>query len=227
MVRHENYRVLPALAVLFITKRWLCKKHDLFVLSDEAYFDIVYGGVGRSITSLAGMQERTVILYTFSKRFAMTGWRLGAAIGPKEIVDQISKLNVNDESCTNHFVQYAGIEALRGPQEEEKKILLTLQDRRDTAVELLNSIDGIFVHKPNCTFYLFANVSGAIKRLGLGDAEEFRKLILKKTGVSFCTRNHFGTPLPGEKEHYIRLAYSGIDAKEITEGLRKLGDFLR
>lgn len=205
----------------------LCLEHDLVVLSDEAYFDIVYEGVGKSIASLPGMQERTVILYTFSKKFAMTGWRLGAAIGPTKIIEYISKLNVNDESCTNHFVQYAGIEALKGSEVEEKKIVSILRERRDAAADMLNSIPGISVHTPDCTFYLFANVSGAMKKLGLSDVEKFRKLILEKTGVSFCTRNHFGTPLPGEKEKYIRLAYSGIDVKEIREGLGKMKEFLK
>ena len=91
-------------------------KHGLYVLCDEAYFDIRYEGKSLSLTSLPGMAERCVILYTFSKKFAMTGWRLGAAIGPKEIIDVITKLNVNDESCSNHFIQYAAIEGLTGDQ---------------------------------------------------------------------------------------------------------------
>ncbi|PIY60029.1 aspartate aminotransferase [Candidatus Woesearchaeota archaeon CG_4_10_14_0_8_um_filter_47_5] len=204
----------------------LCKKHNLWVLSDEAYFDILYEGKGESIASLPGMSGRTVILYTFSKKFAMTGWRLGAAIGPKPVIDQINRLNVNDESCTNHFVQCAGVEALKGPQDETRKILAVLKGRRDLAVELLNTIKGVKVHKPKSTFYLFANVTGAMKAMKLDDVEEFRKLILHKTGVSFCTRKHFGTPLPGETEHYIRLAYSGIGKDAIREGLTAMKQFI-
>src|SRR5206468_3075423 len=118
----------------------VAKKHDLFVLSDEAYFDMRYSGKSKSIVTLPGMEERSVILYTFSKKFAMTGWRLGAAIGPKPVIDAIAKLNVNDESCTTHFVQYAGIEALTGDQSGCARILNTLHERRDIAVRLLNSI---------------------------------------------------------------------------------------
>ena len=99
----------------------LVLKHDLYVLCDEAYFDIRYGGQSKSLVSLPGMRERCVILYTFSKKFAMTGWRLGATIGPKEIIDVIIKLNVNEESCSNHFVQYAAIEGLTGDQTEASK----------------------------------------------------------------------------------------------------------
>ena len=86
-------------------------RHDLVVLADEAYFDVRFEGASRSLVSLPGMQERTVILYTFSKKYAMTGWRLGAAIGPAPIVDIITRLNVNVESCPNHFTQYGALEA--------------------------------------------------------------------------------------------------------------------
>ena len=101
----------------------LCLKHDLYVLSDEAYWDIRYAGAPLSIASLPGMAERTVILYTFSKKFAMTGWRLGAAVGPKDLIAVIATLNVNQESCTNHFVQWAGLEALTGDQTGAREIL--------------------------------------------------------------------------------------------------------
>ena len=94
----------------------LAIQHNLWVLSDEAYFEMRYSGTSTSIASLPGMRERTVILYTFSKKFAMTGWRLGAAIGPDELIAQIAKINTNDESCTTHFVQEAGVEALQGDQ---------------------------------------------------------------------------------------------------------------
>jgi len=204
----------------------LCVENDLYVLSDEAYFDILYEGTGKSIASLPGMFERTVILYTFSKKFVMTGWRLGAAIGPKDIISQISRFNVNDESCTNHFVQWAAVEGLKGSEDEVREMLDILRERRDIAVDLLNSMDGVKVHRPNSTFYLFPNVTGAMEKLGISNVEEFRKLILERTGVSFTTRDHFGTPLPGEEQKYIRLAYSGIDKDEIREGLLKMKELI-
>ena len=85
------------------------RKHDLYVLCDEAYFDMRFAGKSTSFVEQSGMAERSVVLYTFSKKFAMTGWRLGASIGPKEIVDVIAKINVNDESCSNHFIQYGAV----------------------------------------------------------------------------------------------------------------------
>lgn len=204
----------------------LVLKHDLYVLCDEAYFDIRYGGQSQSLVSLPGMQERCVILHTFSKKFAMTGWRLGAAIGPKEIIDVIIKLNVNEESCSNHFVQYAAIEGLTGDQTETLQLLDTLKERRDTVVDFLNSIDGIRCIRPNATFYLWPNVTGAMKKTGLIDYNDFRKTVLEETGVSFCTRLHFGRPLEGEDNYYIRMAYSGIDIPEIKEGLTKFKNFI-
>lgn len=204
----------------------LVRKNDLFVLCDEAYFDIRYEGKSISFAALPGMTERSIILYTFSKKFAMTGWRLGASIGPKEIIDVIAKINVNDESCPNHFIQYGAIEGLSGDQSETQRILNTLKERRDVAVDILNSIEGIHCFRPNATFYLFPNVTGAMRKKGLTDYEEFRRLVLAETGVSFCSRLHFGRPLEGEKNAYIRLAYSGIDKPEIEEGLTKFKAFI-
>ena len=204
----------------------LVLKHNLYVLCDEAYFDIRYGGQSQSLVSLPGMQERCVILHTFSKKFAMTGWRLGASIGPKEIIDVIIKLNVNEESCSNHFVQYAAIEGLTGDQTETLQLLDTLKERRDTVVDILNGIDGVSCIRPNATFYLWPNVTGAMQKTGLTDYNDFRQTVLKETGVSFCTRLHFGRPLEGEDNFYIRMAYSGIDIPEIKEGLAKLKAFI-
>ncbi len=203
----------------------LAVKHDLWVLSDEAYYEIRYGGESRSIVAYPGMQERTVILYTFSKKFAMTGWRLGAAIGPEEVIQIISKLNTNIESCSNHFIQWAMVEGLTGDQTGPKEILAELQRRRDVAVQGLNAIDGISIALPASTFYLFPNVTKIMKRKGLTNVDRLKDLALEHTGVSFCTRNHFGRALPDETEYFIRFAYSGIDVSDIEEGLAKLKDY--
>ena len=200
--------------------------HDLYVLCDEAYFDIRYEGKSSSLASLPGMVDRCVILYTFSKKFAMTGWRLGAAIGPKAIIDVITKLNVNQESCSNHFIQYAAIEGLTGDQTGAKQILSTLKERRDTAVDLLNSIEGVRCFRPNATFYLYPNITEAMEKKNLTDYDDFRKTLLNETGVSVCTRLHFGRALEGEQNSYIRLAYSGINAPDIKEGLGRLKAFI-
>jgi len=201
-------------------------KHDLKVLLDEAYFDIRYAGESVSLVSYPGMEERSILLYTFSKKFAMTGWRLGAAIGPKAVIDAIAKLNVNDESCSNHFIQYGAIEGLTGSPTGPRELLAKLKKRRDLCVEMLNTIEGVNCYLPETTFYLFPNVTGAMANKGFSDYDDFRKVCLKETGVSFCTRKHFGRPVAGEVEKYIRFAYSGIDLSDIEEGLSKLKKFL-
>jgi len=204
----------------------LVLKHDLYVLCDEAYFDIRYDGESTSFVSLPGMVERCVILYTFSKKFAMTGWRLGASIGPKPIIDIIAKLNVNDESCSNHFIQYGAIEGLTGDQGAPRQILSILKERRDLSVDLLNGIKGVHCLRPNATFYLFPNVTAAMQAKGFSDYESFRRALLQETGVSVCSRLHFGRPLPGETQFYIRLAYSGIHLPEIREALARFKAFI-
>lgn len=204
----------------------LVRRHDLTVLCDEAYFDIRYSGRSVSFASQPGMAERCVLLYTFSKKFAMTGWRLGAAIAPKAIADVFAKLNVNAESCSNHFIQYGALAGLTGDQTEVKALVTTLKERRDAAVDGLNAIEGISCGRPNATFYLFPNVTAAMARKGFTDYEVFRRAVLEATGVSFCSRIHFGRPLPGETERYIRFAYSGISTADIGEALARFKDFL-
>ena len=204
----------------------MVERHDLKVLSDEAYFDVRYSGHSRSFASIEGMAKRTVILYTFSKKFAMTGWRLGAAIGPRDVIDVITTLNVNDESCTNHFVQYGGIEALTGDQVEPRRFMSVLRERRDTAISILRETPGIHCFEPNATFYLFPNVTEAMRLKGFTDVDDFRRAVLRATGVSMCSRTHFGRTQSGETQHYVRLAYSGIESAEISEGLGNLKDYL-
>ena len=205
--------------------QWLadfCMRHNLLVLADEPYFHTRYSGKSKSITSIPGMMERSIILMTFSKRYAMTGWRLGGALGPKEVIDVINKLNVNQESCTPQFVQIAGIEALKGDQSGALDIIRVLRERRDMLVDALNGIKGVKVYKPEVTFYLFPDVTEVFHRLGYTDEQKFRLDTLRATGISFCSRSHFGRPLPGEDRVYIRFAYSGINIDRIREGLGKL-----
>lgn len=203
----------------------LAIRHNLWVMSDDAYYEIRYSGEPYSIVNLPGMLERTVILYTCSKRFAMTGWRCGAAIGPKEVIAAINKLNTNDESCTTHFIQRAMAEAIPGDSRGPDAIIATLRERRDAAVAGLNAIEGINIVAPQSAFYLFPNVTKVMERKGLTDINVLMREALVHTDVSFCTRNHFGRPVPGEKDYYIRLAYSGINTADIQTGLTRLKEY--
>jgi len=204
----------------------LAIEHDLWVLSDEAYFEMRYEGGSTSIASLPGMRERTCILYTFSKKFAMTGSRLGCAVAPQELGKVFSTMNTNDESCTTHYVQWAGIAALTGTQQPVADMLDTLRGRRDAACELVNATPGMSVETPRSTFYLFPDVTEAIQLVGATGLADFAEQALHATGVSFCTRNHFGRPQEGEDRSYIRFAYSGLSEEKIRRGLGGLRDWV-
>ena len=201
-------------------------KNDMFLISDDAYFDTLYDGEPKSIASYPGMHERTLTMYTFSKKFAMTGWRLGASIGPKKIIEQINRLNVNMESCTTHFVQYAGLAGLNAPKKETQDILDTLKKRRDALVQILNGIDGVDTHVPEAGFYVFPKITKLLNDTGFDSVEEFRKVVLKDTGVSFCGRHHFGRPLETENDFYIRLAFSGIHMSDLEEGMELFKEWI-
>ena len=213
----EEMESLAALAI----------EHDLWVLSDDAYFEIRYTDEPpRSIVSIPGMKERTVILYTFSKKFAMTGWRVGASIGPEKVIRHMARFNINDESCTNHFIQHALAEVIREDQSGSKRILSELKSRRDICVAGLNTINGVTLQSPESTFYLFPNVTDVMANKGYTDLDLFRTDALAATGVSFCSRHHFGLPLTDEEDHYIRFAYSGIEQEDIQEGMGKLKSWI-
>ena len=94
-----------------------------------------------------------------------------------------------------------------------------LRERRDAGVAVLNATPGVHCLSPDTTFYLYPNVTGAVRLTGCGDHESFRRLILEETGVSFSTRPHYGTPLPGESDFYLRVSYSGISVDRLEEGL--------
>ncbi len=123
------------------------------------------------------------------------------------------------ESCTTHFVQYAGVAGLNAPKSETQEILDKLQGRRDILVKILNGIDGVEAHMPEAGFYVFPKITDLLQKLGFNDGEEFRKVVLKETGVSFCGRQHFGRPLESETDAYIRLAFSGIGKNDLQEGM--------
>jgi aspartate/methionine/tyrosine aminotransferase len=203
----------------------LALEHDLWVLSDDAYYEILFEGEPLSIVNLPGMQERTCILYTCSKRFAMTGWRCGAAIGPQSVIDVINKFNTNIESCTTHFIQRAMVDVIPGDTSGPDVILATLKERRDATTAGLNAIDGIDITAPHSAFYLFPNVTRIMERKGITDVNALMREALEQTDVSFCTRAHFGRPVPGETQHYLRLAFSGIDVPAIQAGLARLKEY--
>jgi aspartate/methionine/tyrosine aminotransferase len=184
----------------------LAVQHDLIVLADEIYSEIIYEGEHVSIATFPGMAERTIILDGFSKTYAMTGWRLGYGAMPLDLVPHINKLMVNSNSCTSMAVQRAGIEALTGPQDEVKAMIAAFERRRDLIVDGLNAIPGISCHRPKGAFYVFPNITST----GM-TSRQFADHLLNEHGVAGIAGTSFGS----YGEGYLRLSYANSDANLI------------
>jgi len=178
-------------------------EHDLIVMSDEIYAELLYEGEHVSIASLPGMEDRTVILDGFSKTYAMTGWRLGYGLFPKNLAPLIAKLAVNSVSCTSVAVQRAGLEALTGPQDKVSEFREAFRRRRDLVVGRLNAIDGISCVMPKGAFYAFPNITGT----GL-TSREFADRYLQEYGVAAIAGTSFGAAGEG----YVRLSTANSEA---------------
>jgi len=190
----------------------IAKKNDIMILSDEIYSRIIYEGKFVSIASLPGMKERTIILDGFSKTYAMTGWRLGYAVANKEVIEALKRVAVNSFSCVATFVQMAGVEALRGPQDEVEKMRKEYEERRNLIVKGLNEIPGFSVKMPKGAFYAFPNV----KKLGK-PSKELADYLLYEAGV--CTLS--GTAFGEYGEGYLRFSYA-TSKENIIEGLKRV-----
>jgi aspartate/methionine/tyrosine aminotransferase len=176
------------------------RDRDLIVLSDEIYARIAYGDEPPvSIASFPGMLEKTIILDGFSKTYAMTGWRMGYGVMPTWLVDAVTKLMVNSNSCTASFTQRAGIAALNGPQDCVTTMVAEFRRRRDAICRGLNEIPGFRCAVPGGAFYAFANVAGT----GI-DSKTLADLLLTEYGVSCLTGGCFGDYGDG----YIRFSYA-------------------
>jgi aspartate/methionine/tyrosine aminotransferase len=203
----------------------LAIRHDLWVISDEVYSRILYEGEFASIASLPGMKERTILIDGFSKTYAMTGWRLGYGVMNRDLARDIARLETNCESCTATFTQYAGLEALQGPQHASDRMVQEFKERRDLIVDGLNAIEGIRCLRPQGSFYVFPNVTEACRRLGFKDSKALQEYLLFEGGVAVLPRTSFGRKNDGETEEYIRLSYA-TSKEQIREGLRRIKEAL-
>jgi len=184
----------------------LAKKHDLWVIADEIYARILFGGEYKSIWSLAGMADRTVIIDGFSKSFAMTGWRLGYAVAPVKVIDAMDMLVLNTFTCAAEFTQVAAIEALRDSTNAVEAMVAEYRKRRDLFVAGLNRIPGFRCHTPDGAFYAWVNIADT----GLS-AEELQKLLLEEAGVAGIAGAAFG---PGGQD-FVR--FSLVSARNLLE----------
>jgi len=193
------------------------QKYNAWILADEIYTRLVYDGMesAPSIASLDGMLERTVIADGFSKTYAMTGWRLGYTIAPAALSDRLELLVTHSVGCSAMFTQYAGMEAITGPQDFIREMVDEYQKRRDRLVEMVNRIPKVHAQKPQGAFYVFPNV----KSFGIPSKEIARRL-LDDEGVAVLAGTDFG---PGG-EGYIRLCYA-TSMDVIERGVEKICRF--
>jgi aspartate aminotransferase len=191
--------VLEKLAALAI-------RHDLWVIADEIYARILFSGEYKSIRSLPGMAERTVIIDGFSKSFAMTGWRLGYAVAPVEVIDAMDLLVLNTFTCVSEFTQVAAIEALHDSTNAVEAMVAEYRKRRDLFVAGLNQIPGFRCQAPDGAFYAWVNIEDT----GLS-AEKVQKLLLEEAGVAGIAGAAFGL---GGKSY---LRFSLASARNLLE----------
>ena len=184
----------------------LARKHDLWVIADEIYARILFSGEYQSIWSLPGMAERTIIIDGFSKSFAMTGWRLGYAVAPKEIIDAMDMLVLNTYTCAAEFTQVAALEALNDSTHAVDAMVAEYRKRRDLFVNKLNAIPGFRCQSPDGAFYAWVNV----EETGM-PAEELATLLLEEAGVAGIAGAAFG---PGGKNY---LRFSLVTARNLLE----------
>jgi len=184
----------------------LAKKHDLWLLSDEIYARILFGGEYLSPWALPGMPERTIIIDGFSKSFAMTGWRLGYGVAPKHVIDAMDLLVLNTFTCAAEFTQIAAIEALRDSTNAVDAMTAEYKKRRDLFVTGLNQIPGFRCQSPDGAFYAWVNIEDT----GFS-AEEIQQILLDEAGVAAIAGAAFGA----QGKNYLR--FSLVGARNLLE----------
>jgi aspartate/methionine/tyrosine aminotransferase len=197
------------------------RRHDAWVLSDEIYLRLTFDGVAvLTIAELPGMRERTVICDGFSKTYAMTGWRLGFGIMPEHLADRLGLLLTHSVGCTATFTQYAGVEALTGPQEQVDEVVAEYQRRRDLLVDGLSAIPGVSCQRPQGAFYAFPNITA------FGHTSDWvADYLLEEASVAVLPGTAFGRGGEG----YLRLCFANsmerisVALERMTVALSKLG----
>lgn len=192
----------------------IAEEHDLFLYSDEVYARMIFDDATpfHTPSKRDHCRKRTIVANGFSKAFAMTGWRLGVAIGPADVIEKMGLLLQTTSSCVSPFIQRAGIEAIVGDQTQINAMMAEYRLRRDLLVEGLNRIPGITCLKPGGAIYVFPSIVGT----GL-TSDQFADLMLEKAGVALLPGNNFGAAGEG----FVRLCYA-VSRERIKEGLRRI-----
>ena len=190
---------------------------DAAVLSDEIYGRMLYDGRQHvSLLEFPSIRDRLIVLDGWSKTYAMPGWRMGYGIWPASLVEAATRLAINCHSCVNAPSQWAGIEALTGPQDEAERVVAAFDARRKVVVEELNALPGFHCIEPGGAFYAFPNVTGT----GVG-AAELQDRLLSEAGVATVAGTSFGA----FGEGYLRISYAN-STENIIEAVRRIREFL-
>jgi aspartate aminotransferase len=207
--------VIPRADLEHIAKK--AQEFNCWVMSDEIYARLAYDGLKiNSIASLPDMKSRTIIVDGFSKTYSMTGWRLGYGIMPRELASRVDLLLTHSVGSTAHFTQFAGLEAITGPQDMVDVMVAEYQRRRDVIVDGLNQITGFICQKPQGAFYTFPNIKGTGMK-----SNELANLLLEKAGVALLPGSSFGE----FGEGYLRLSYAN-SIENIKKGMQQIKSVL-
>ncbi len=194
----------------------LRERPEIMILSDEIYSRLLYSGEFASIASEPEMAGRTIILDGFSKTWAMTGWRLGYGVMPQQLAEAVAKLQVNSNSCVNAATQWAGVEAISGPQDSVERMVEEFRARRDLIVGGLNALPGVECLTPDGAFYAFPKITGTGMR-----SAELADLLLNEAGVAALAGTAFGQ----YGEGHLRFSYAN-SRENISLALERMGEVL-
>jgi len=194
------------------------EKHpQVMVMSDEIYARMVYDNMPHaSMTVYPELADRLILLDGWSKTYAMTGWRLGYAVWPKNLAEHATRLAINIHSCVNAATQYAGIEALKGPQDAVDRMVAAFDERRQVIVERLNQLPGVSCIRPGGAFYAFPNITGTGR-----SARDLQDTLLSEVGVALVAGTSFGD----QGEGYIRFSYAN-SVENIERAIDRIDRFL-
>ncbi len=192
-------------------------RHDLLVVSDEVYEQVIYGGRRHiSIATLPGMAERTITLFAFTKAYAMDGWRLGYLTAPSHMIPAMLKVSMNDVTHVNTFIQYGGLAAVSAPPDAVNEMTEDDRRKRDLVVRRLNQMRGVTCAEPEGTIYAFANVEGTGR-----DSTEIAYALLEKAAVVVEDGAFYG---PSGRGH-LRVCFGSETYARLDEALDRMTAF--
>lgn len=194
----------------------IAMEHDIMVLADEIYENLIYNGKAFSIASVPGMMDRTITVSGLSKTAAMTGWRMGWVVASEQIIKDLNKLQGHTVSCCVSFAQEGAVEALTGPQDSIREMVARFRIRRDMALDLLSEVPGLECNVPDGAFYLFPRYDAKIP------SSELAKRLLEEAHVAVTPGTAFGP----HGEGFFRISYAASE-DQIREGISRIGKFMK